>query len=91
MGCATTTTRTPKIEKIKPLNLHQPNINQEVISTHEGKRNDEPNNGLWSDKLFLFVSRKIVHISLNSHKKIYDWFSSSNRLTPNGCKPIEEP
>jgi hypothetical protein len=67
------------------------NVYQEVISCHEGKCNDEPNNGLWSDKLFLFVSRKIVHISLNSHKKIYDWFSLSNRLTPNGCKPIEEP
>ena len=91
MACCAATTRTPQIEEIKSLYFHQPNVDEEVITSHEGKGNEEPNNGFWSDKLFLFVSRKIVHICLNSHKKINDWFSLSNRLPPNGCKPIEEP
>ena len=59
--------------EIKSLNTHQPNVNQEVITTHSDHGNDKPDNGLWSDKLFLFVGRKIVHISLNSPKKFYDW------------------
>ena len=77
--------------EIKSLNTHQPNVNQEVITTHNDHGNDKPDNGLWSDKLFLFVGRKIVHISLNSPKKINDWITLSNRLPPNGCKPVEEP
>jgi hypothetical protein len=84
-------TRTPEVEEIKSLNLHQPNIDQEIISSHANQGNDKQDNGFWSDKLLLFVSRKIVHFYLNSPKKINDCISIPNRLSPNGRKPIEEP
>lgn len=85
------TTGTPKVEEIQSLNLHQPNVDQKIIPTHCNHGYNEPNNGSWSDKLFLFVSRKVVHIYLNSHIKINDWISLPNRLSPNGSKPIEKP
>ncbi len=81
MTTASATTRTPKVKEIKSLNLHQPNIDKKVISRHAGKGNEEPNNGFWSDKLLLFASQKIVHISLNSPRKINDWVSLPSRFT----------
>jgi hypothetical protein len=78
----------PKIEEVQPLDFHQPDIDQKVVTAHACKRNDEPDNGFGCNKFSLFFY-DIIHISFNSPKD--EIKTLSNKLAPNGCKPIKEP
>ena len=66
MACSSTTGAAgPQVEEIQPLDRHESPVNQEIITEHDNRRDDEMGNGFrgykWSS--FILNFRHEVFIS----------------------------
>ena len=55
MASSPTTTAGPKVEEVQTLNLHQTDVDQQVIKETCDKCDDKPDYRLGGDKLFLLL------------------------------------
>jgi hypothetical protein len=65
MTGASTAPTGPQVKEVHALNLHEANVDHQVIATHYDHGDDEPDDGFWGDKLSLLFFNLITHFTLS--------------------------
>jgi hypothetical protein len=65
MSAASTASAGPQIKEVHALNLHEANVDHQVITAHADHGNNEPDDGFWGDKFSLLFFDLITHFTLS--------------------------
>jgi hypothetical protein len=65
MSAASTASTGPQIKEVHALNLHETNVDHQVIAAHGDHGDNEPDDGFWGDKFSLLFFDLVTHFALS--------------------------